>query len=270
VNGTIGGYLDVTTERVRLRLLNGSTARTFNFGFSDDRPFALIGTDGGLLPAPHRMNRIVLSPGERAEIVVELRPGERPVLRGYPMTIRGVFKRFTGAHDRFDILQLRAADRLRPRPPLPARLVEVPRLDPDAAATVRELRLAGQQINGRSMDLGRIDFAVPVGSVEIWRVSNIDAVQHNFHLHDVQFQVLRRDGAAPPPELAGWKDTVFLPPGTELELIAWFADYADPATPYMFHCHLLGHEDVGMMGQFVVVEPGQQPRPPHRPDHHNH
>src|SRR5690606_17728918 len=154
VNGTIGGYLDVTTERIRLRLLNGSTTRTFNFVFSDDRPFALIGTVGGVLPAPYLMNRIVLSPAERAEIVVELRPGERPVLRGYPMTIRGVFKRFTGAHDRFDILQLRAADRLRPRPPLPARLVAVPRLDPDAAATVRELRLAGQQINGRSMDLG--------------------------------------------------------------------------------------------------------------------
>ena len=123
-----------------------------------------------------------------------------------------MFKRFTGAHDRFDILQLRAADRLRPRPPLPAPLVEVPRLDPDAAASGPRTA-AGRPADQRSVDgPRRIDFAVPVRSVEIWRVSNIDAVQHNFHLHDVQFQVLAGDGAAPPPELAGWKDTVFCHP----------------------------------------------------------
>ena len=68
----------------------------------------------------------------------------------------------------------------------------------------------------------------------------------------------RVDGDPPPPELAGWKDTVFLPADSEVELLVRFADYADPDTPYMFHCHLLRHEDQGMMGQFVVVEPGDE------------
>ncbi len=84
VNGTLDPYAEVRDERVRLRLLNASTARIYTFGFADDRPFALVGTDGGLLPEPASMDRVQLSPGERAEIVVTVRPGERTVLRSYP------------------------------------------------------------------------------------------------------------------------------------------------------------------------------------------
>jgi FtsP/CotA-like multicopper oxidase with cupredoxin domain len=76
-------------------------------------------------------------------------------------------------------------------------------------------------------------------------------------VHDVQFQVLSVDGGKPPAELGGWKDTIFMPPKSEAQIILRFADYADPDMPYMYHCHLLMHEDDGMMGQFVVVEPGQ-------------
>jgi FtsP/CotA-like multicopper oxidase with cupredoxin domain len=272
VNGTVGGYLDVTTEQVRLRLVNASTARTYHFGFADNRTFALIGSDGGLLAAPHETERIMLSPGERAEIVVRMQPGEQTVLRSYPAPL-GVDHpggRFSGRDDTLDVLQLRAADRLRPSSPLPERLVEVPRLDPADASQVRELRLAGRTINGESMDMRRIDFAVEAGSVEIWQIRNTDGTQHNFHLHDVQFQVVDVDGHPPPPELAGWKDTIFLRPGVRVEIIARFADYADPRTPYMFHCHLLNHEDSGMMGQFVVVEPGQPPETPDLPASHDH
>jgi FtsP/CotA-like multicopper oxidase with cupredoxin domain len=84
-------------------------------------------------------------------------------------------------------------------------------------------------------------------------------------VHTVQFQVLDIDGAPPPPELAGWKDTVYLAPGSEVRIIASFTDYADPTWPYMYHCHLLWHEDSGLMGQFVVVAPGQTPVPPPDP-----
>jgi len=61
----------------------------------------------------------------------------------------------------------------------------------------------------------------------------------------------------PPPELAGWKDTIYLEPGVRYELIMRFPDYTDPDFPYMIHCHMLAHEDAGMMSQFVVVKPGQ-------------
>jgi FtsP/CotA-like multicopper oxidase with cupredoxin domain len=93
----------------------------------------------------------------------------------------------------------------------------------------------------------------------VWQVSNRHDTPHTFHIHDVQFQVLTVDGQPPPAELSGWKDTILLLPERQFTIIARFADYADPTTPYMFHCHMLFHEDQGMMGQFVVVEPGQTP-----------
>ncbi|MQA25875.1 MAG: multicopper oxidase domain-containing protein [Micromonosporaceae bacterium] len=264
VNGTVAPYLDVTTEQVRLRLLNGSTARVYDFGFADERPFALVGTDGGLLPAPQHTKRVALSPGERAEIVVTMRAGERAVLRSFPppLGLDPLSSRFTGGDDTLDVLQLRAAKRLADRPEVPERLVDVPRLDPAEAAQRRDFRLSGHNINREKMDMSRIDTTVEKGAVEVWSVFNNDGQPHSFHVHDVQFQVVSRDGGAPPPHLSGWKDTLYLPPSVRFEIIMRFADYADPDAPYMYHCHVLFHEDAGMMGQFVVVEPGQKPGNP--------
>ncbi|GLY23912.1 multicopper oxidase domain-containing protein [Micromonospora sp. NBRC 101691] len=260
VNGATAPYLDVTTERVRLRVLNASNARVFDFGFTDDRDFALVGTDGGLLDQPYRMKRIMLSPGERAEIVVDVRPGERPVLRSFPPDLGADAwsERFNGGEDTFDVLQLRAAERLDESPELPSRLVDTPRLNPEEAARTREFTLSGTRINGDAMDMDRIDLTVTKGTTEVWEVTSREALQHNFHIHDVQFQVIDVGGAAPPPHLSGWKDTIFLHPNTTYRIIARFADHADPDMPYMYHCHILFHEDEGMMGQFVVVEPGQK------------
>jgi FtsP/CotA-like multicopper oxidase with cupredoxin domain len=270
VNATIGPYLDVTTERVRLRLLNASNARVYRFGLSDDRPFALIATDGGLLTAPHQTTRIQLSPGERAEIIVTPRPGERLVLRSYPPELGVNFwdQRFNGGDDSFDILQLRAADHLASAPALPERLADPPRIDTSTIATTRQFRLSGFEINGRGMDPSRIDEVVTRDTTEIWEITAIDGTVHNFHVHDVQFQVLSVGGAAPGPELAGWKDTIHTPPNTPIRIALRFSDYTDRDTPYMFHCHLLQHEDQGLMGQFVVVEPGQTPGTP--PPHNGH
>jgi FtsP/CotA-like multicopper oxidase with cupredoxin domain len=121
------------------------------------------------------------------------------------------------------------------------------------------------------MSMERIDEVVTLGDTEIWNVRNGMAMPHNFHVHDVQFQVLSIDGAEPPAHLAGWKDTVFLRPQVRYRLIMQFTDYSDPEVPYMYHCHLLWHEDQGMMGQFVVVEPGDENRVPRQlPTTHNH
>jgi blue copper oxidase len=261
VNGTVAPYQRVTTERVRLRLLNASNARVYDFGFADDRRFALVGTDGGLLPAPYETTRIALSPGERAEIVVTVRPGERAVLRSTPppLGLDGFAGRFVGGADTLDVLELRADGDLAASPAVPDRLVDVPRIDPGSAVRTRSFRMSGHQINGRKMDMSRVDAAVVKNSVEVWRVTNRAGMTHSFHVHDQQFQVVSVGGRRPPPQLRGWKDTVYLPPGVEYAIALRFGDYADPATPYMFHCHVLRHEDAGMMGQFVVVQPGQQP-----------
>jgi FtsP/CotA-like multicopper oxidase with cupredoxin domain len=270
VNGTMSPYHEVTTEQVRLRLLNGSNARVYRFGFSDDRSFALVGTDGGLLAAPQATSRIQLSPGERAEVVVAVQPGERAVLRSYPPDLGVNFwdRRFSGGDDTLDILELRAAQQLAPSVPVPERLADVSRLAGVDAPVDRTFELSGFEINGRSMDMQRIDFAVHRDTTEVWEVVAVDGVPHNFHVHDVQFQILSVAGSAPPPELNGWKDTVYTPPRVPVRLALRFRDHADPLNPYMFHCHVLYHEDNGLMGQFTVVEPGEEP--PASLDGHDH
>jgi FtsP/CotA-like multicopper oxidase with cupredoxin domain len=266
VNGTYAPYLDVTTTKVRLRILNGSTARIYNFGFGDDREFYLIATDGGLLSAPHRTNRVQLSPGERAEIIVEVRPGTQVILRSYPpdlgavLAVAGAY----GSRDSFDILLLRAAAQLRTAPAIPATLAAIEPLHAAGAIRTREFRLDGRKINERTMDMRRIDEVVTVDTTEIWEVFNQNLYPHNFHIHDVQFQILDIGGASPPLELAGWKDTIYLRPRTHYRLILRFTDYTSVDVPYMYHCHLLWHEDQGMMGQFVVVEPGEEHLAPGR------
>ncbi|MBP5929089.1 multicopper oxidase family protein [Streptomyces scabiei] len=265
VNGTLTPYVDVTTERVRLRLLNASSTRVYRFGLTDDRPFALVATDGGLLAEPHRTDRVQLSPGERAEIVVAPAAGERLVLRSHPprLGLDPWNRRFAGGDDTLDILQLRAARCLLPSPPLPGRLADLPRTDTSAVAATRTFTLFGNRINGREMDMNRIDFAVTRDTTEIWEITAVDGVPHNFHVHDVQFRILTIGGEPPPRSLRGWKDTVHTPPNTPVRLALSFRAPTDRRTPYMYHCHLLQHEDQGLMGQFVVVEPGDGPGAAH-------
>jgi len=185
VNGTRGAHVDVAAERVRLRVLNASTARVFDFGFADDRSFQLVGSDGGLLARPHETRRVQLSPGEWAEVVVTMRPGERTVLRSYPPDLGTDFvtTRFGGGDDRLDILELRAQRDLRPAPAVPAVLAEIPRLNPADAVETRRFTLSGRTVNGLKMDPDRVDAAVTSGSTEIWEVANEDGTPHNFHVH---------------------------------------------------------------------------------------
>ncbi|MGW6005362.1 multicopper oxidase family protein [Oerskovia enterophila] len=267
VNGTPEPYLDVTTERIRLRLLNGSNARIYDFGFDDGRAFQVVGSDGGLLDAPVTTDRIQLSPGDRAEIVVALTPGERTVLRSFPqeLGVNGFTARFAGGDDTLDVLELRAADRLEPSAPVPTTLADVPVADAASASVTRRFELSGTSINGQDMDLRRIDEVVDAGATEIWEVTSLDDSPHNFHVHDAQFQVLDVSGDPPPLELEGWQDTVYVRPGRITRLLVTFGTMPDAEHPYMFHCHLLRHEDQGMMGQFVVVDPAAAPGTAGRP-----
>jgi len=267
VNGAIGAYLDVTTDVVRLRLLNGSDARSYDFGFGDRRSFDLIATDGGLLPAPVRLTDIRLSPGERAEVLVRMTPGEQLTLRSFPVDlgIPDVTAAMNAGRDTLDVLQLRAAPTLEQRGTVPESLVPIERWDAARASVTRTFTLEGFEINGKHMEMGRIDETVVVDTLERWVVTNTQGMPHSFHVHDTQFQIASIDGAPPPPELAGWKDTIYAAPHTEYVLLMRFTDYTDPDTPYMYHCHLLWHEDQGMMGQFVVVNPGERAGTPTSP-----
>ncbi|MFG2621800.1 multicopper oxidase family protein [Streptomyces sp. NPDC048507] len=251
VNGTLGPHLEVAAQRVRLRILNASNARLFHIGFADGRTFQVIGADAGLLPAPVSVDRVALSPAERVEIVAGFAPGESVVLRGF------------GGRDAidkgdFDLLKIVAAERLQPSPEVPVRLSSTPPIEVPAGARVRTFRLDGDdEIGGRDYAMDRIDEIVPAGAREIWEVEARDHA-HNFHIHEVALRVLDINGQPPPAWYRSQKDTVFLPAKSKARLAVEFGRFTDPRNPYMYHCHILRHEDRGMMGQFVIVEPGTE------------
>lgn len=257
-NGIAGAFLECTRSRVRLRMLNGSSGRSYHLGLSDGRRFQLVGSDGGLLAQPVETNRVFLSPGERAEIVVDLRADETVTLRSFPADAahRGEIEpelaaRF-GFDDTLDVLTLRTGA-VAPSNPVPRKLATIAPIVPASTRARRKFDLQWHMINRQRMDMQRIDFRVTEGDTEVWGVSNVDNWPHNFHVHDVQFQVLTFGGGPPPAPLRGWKDTLYLAPGDRATIAMRFADHSDPVTPYMFHCHLLAHEDGGMMGQFLVL-----------------
>jgi len=109
--------------------------------------------------------------------------------------------------------------------------------------------------------MGRIDEVVPLGATEIWEIDNT-VYSHNFHVHDAAFSILDIDGHDPPAYASGWKDTVFVGGHKTARVAVTFGHHADPTTPYMYHCHILQHEDKGMMGQFTLVESATQSSPP--------
>ncbi|MCH7685764.1 MAG: multicopper oxidase domain-containing protein [Planctomycetes bacterium] len=160
----------------------------------------------------------------------------------------------------FDLLEIRVgsptADAVRALPERLADLARVPESEAVNAGSPRpfELGVNPFEINGKGMDMAIIDERIRLGDTEVWEVSNPNQQAHPFHVHGDSFQILSRDGALPPANELGWKDVVLLRPFETVRIIKRFRDYADPERPFMFHCHILEHEDVGMMGQFVVEE----------------
>ncbi|GAA4946997.1 multicopper oxidase family protein [Actinoplanes utahensis] len=267
INGTYDPVLPVSTSLVRFRLLNASNTRVYRIGFADGRRFDVIAGDAGLLDRPATVDRVKISPGERVEIVARFFPGETVVLdsRGEPRRTANDIE-----EDDFHLLEIVAAAQLTPSPAPPATLGGPGRATTPPGARVRRFSLSGSEINGRDMDMSRIDEVVPAGAVEIWEIDNT-TYAHNFHIHEVSFRILDIDGSPPPPYQAGPKDTVFLPKNANARLLVHFGPHTDPLTPYMYHCHLLRHEDKGMMGQFVVVGPGTEHLVPRNlPTGHHH
>ncbi len=263
VNGTVAPYVDVPGKMIRLRIVNGSNARRYHFGFSDNREFYQIASDGGFLEHPLPETRVTLAVGERAEILVDLSDLEAVTLMSYEvptdkLAIQRFFERISGTkrdEDQiFNIIELRPYQTDSDVYVLPERLNTIVRWDQAKAVKTRKFALGQNTINGKTMEIGRIDEVVLLGTKEIWEITNPMPFHHPFHVHDVQFLVLERDGEAPPANERGWKDTILVGDGETVRIMLEFKDYANPNVAYMYHCHILEHEDHGMMGQFVVVD----------------
>jgi len=149
---------------------------------------------------------------------------------------------------------------------IPTQLVTVPVLAASSANLTRALTftpvtMGPTQLNGNFLinnvpyDMMVINYSIPINNVEIWELTNQSAISHPFHIHDVQFNILTRNGVAPPLNEQGRKDVVLVKPQEVVRFIAKFETFSNPDVPYMYHCHMLTHEDGGMMGQFIVYNP---------------
>jgi len=267
VNGTVNPYFTARTDTLRLRLLNGSNARIYKLSFNDGRKFQKIATDGGLLESPVSTDNIILAPAERAEIIVDVSDGKPVSLVSATPSQGGMMGRMMGDSTQFNVLDIKPDENRRPAIQLPEKLLSLATPDSGKAVRTRQFKLnmgmgagmmmrrseGGMTINGKSMDINRIDEVVKLGTQEVWVVDNPTMLSHPFHIHDVQFRILDRNGAVPSDLEAGLKDTVLVRPNERVRVLLEFSDYADPDRPYMYHCHILEHEDAGMMGQFTVV-----------------
>jgi len=279
INGAISPFANVPAGKVRLRLLNGANARFYIVAFADGRPFFKIASDGGLLSAPVEMTEMEMSPGERCEIIVDLQDGKTAellalfedeydaegIIGGLVQSILSI-----GRSVPVPALTLKVDPTLRAlTTPLPASLVTVARPDANEIVKTRDFVLdmdhtsdtshsghtghtkMDMTINGVAMKMDVINERVKRGVWERWRIQSNQG-EHPFHVHGCSFLIEKIAGAAPPPDQQGWKDTVVLDDDGWSEIIVRFDHLATEQFPYMYHCHILEHEDRGMMGQFTV------------------
>lgn len=283
VNSTIDAFVEFPAQVVRLRVLNGSSMRVFNLGFSNNSTFYQIGSDGGLLSEPISMDRLLLAPAERAELLVDLSDmtGESIELKSYGSTlpqsaygIAGLSTMQGVAPSGYNSNELNGNDFIlldinvgaqtdNPILTIPSLLVDVTPIDESEATLTRNLQITAPNMmqnsitgpfvfDGQSFDMNVINQTVQLGDTEIWEIFNMSMVAHPFHIHDVQFYILDRNGVIPPENERGRKDVVLVKNMETVRFIAKFEDHADDEVPYMYHCHMLQHEDEGLMGQFIV------------------
>ena len=218
VNGTRAPFLEVPARLVRLRILNGSNARRFNFGFADNRPFHQIATDGGLLEHPVGRTRLLLAPGERAEILLDLsQVNERLTLMSYAVRddvdrttnfLQRVLASRSDENEEFRILEIRPRRMNGKSGVMPDRLATMPALDGSAAVTTRRVMLPTP-----------VDETATVSDIERWEIVNASIAYHPFHIHGLQFRVLDRNGKPAPSYEQGWKDTLLVGPSETVRLI---------------------------------------------------
>ena len=266
VNGQSEATAAVPRGLVRCRLVNGSNARIYRLSLSDAQPLHLVATDGGFLDRPIALGRVMLAPGERVEVLIDFTDGRDRVLMSDNIANSAMGSMMGGdSGGQFAVLPF-AVDTT-----LPVRIDTLPdTVDgqlPDLSSVdvaVRRLSLdmsmgmgmmtsrSGSQfsISGAPYDQETLNFSATLNGTEHWIVRG-DMMMHPFHIHGVRFQVLSENGQKPRAENRGWKDTVLV--AGEVELAMAFDKPAPSSAPYMYHCHILEHEDGGMMGQFSVV-----------------
>ena len=272
VNGKVWPYLNVKQGKYRFRMLEGSNSRAYTLTLSNGAPFTIIGTEGGLLPAPVVKTEFTMTPGERFDVVIDFAPypaGTEIILQN---SAPAPFPGTPGEGVIPNVMKFIVVGEPGHTDPIPATLVAVPPIPEPEAVQHRDLVLSKMSdpctgsvwmINGKHFQ-DPIDEFPKLGTAEVWRFVNNSGAVHPMHLHLTMFQILDRqsfvmvgdsvvtvgDPIPPEPYEAGWKDTAPVYPDQVLRVICRFEDYAGK---YPYHCHVLEHEENDMMRQFETV-----------------
>lgn len=276
VNGMPDAQIALKAGTYRLRLLNGSNARVYQLAWDDGRPLVVIGTDGGLLETPIEKDAITLAPAQRIELWADFSaeaPGTSRKLVTLPHPA-------PGGNDLLPIVEFVFTDTADNPMTLPQQLTPTTWLQPDQAtnaAQPRRFELAAGRgmhftLNRRSFEMEAVtaNEKVRLGDVERWEFENVSTgmemgmmgnmdLPHPMHVHGLQFQIVERDWSKVDAQTwgsmaaagvdDGWHDTVLVYPGEIVSILLRFSDYAGM---YLYHCHNLEHEDMGMMRNYLV------------------
>ncbi|MDP5218126.1 multicopper oxidase domain-containing protein [Ruegeria sp. 2205SS24-7] len=275
VNGAVAPVAQTVPQGlVRLRILNACNARFLTLSLQTG-PMTVIASDGGFLASSVQTENILMSPGERYEVLIDTRTADANALMvsfGEDEGFVGILgSMFGGGGNAIPALTLNRRAEAGFTGSLPDRLANLSSADSTEATVTRSFQLnmggseelatlatlwgnvcgdGGMGINGRPMKMDRIDEHVRQGDTEIWRIASDDQL-HPFHIHGCSFRILTQNGAEPPAYAQGWKDMVHVE-NEWSEVLVRFDHPATSDAPYMYHCHILEHEDCGMMGQFTV------------------
>ena len=259
VNGRYSPHFNVANHRYRLRLLNASNFQSYDFKLSDGRAFTQVGSGDSLFPNPVARKDILLGPSQRADVVVNFAGefGKRIVLKSVPRANRPPHGVGTPSAA---LMQFRVTRQVAAGPPVPSTLLTLPPLPIPNPTTIDKtwtINSPGHnthgyfwRIDGKMFNPKRTDYRVQRGTTEVWRLVNKSNVTHYFHIHEEQWRTVSRNGKAPPAWELGLQDTWKLDPGESVVVEGTFTDHLGE---FMIHCHMLDHEDHGLMAQFKVV-----------------
>jgi FtsP/CotA-like multicopper oxidase with cupredoxin domain len=255
VNGKPQPYFDVADRKYRIRVLNASNIRNYQIQLSNGQPMTQIGTESGLLPAPVSRQSILLSPAERADLVIDFNG-----LLSQNVVLQNTLE--TGALSQ--LMQFRVNRHEIDTSSVPPTLRPLEDIGtPTVTRTFEFSRGGGQwRINDLPFDPNRVDAQPVLGTTERWILRNAGGWDHTIHIHDVDHQLISRNGQPPTADELS-KESWYIGGGQEVEVKMKFTDHVGR---YVFHCHVLEHEDDAMMGQFEVVPaPAPPPTPYPRP-----
>jgi spore coat protein A len=270
VNGKLWPRLKVEPRKYRFRILNASNTNAYTLRLGEGREFYQIATDGGFLEKPVELRTVSLEPAERAEIIVDFSkfPGKKLILQNTDGEgDMGVIMRFDVTLPLSEKDKSHIPEKLCYHEPLPEESADQTRLLTLGAITDKFERPV-LLLDNRMWDDPVTEKPVR-GTAEVWKLINLTAFPHPIHIHLVQFKILHRrpfdlerfqkDGmivytgpeVEPEAHENGWKDTVKAEPGMVTSIIMQFKEYTGD---YVWHCHILEHEDYDMMRPMKVVD----------------